>query len=204
MNDLYEDLGSIMGELEGDEAILETMILNGKNEKANIYLRGAVQEIRRALSDLSDALFEITTSPAEDEDPDDFEKEIEEGLRANQEPRMALASVNDIKEAKLFFEEYDIPYKEIKRGKDKGKLRVLPLRTVDHERTDEVYKKLRRSRVSEIIDHENVFRDRNDNTIVTFSPYDVTERPKNRPWLEMSEHSIYGYGTKTFVIRCKE
>ena len=42
MNDLYEDLGSIMGELEGDEAILETMILNGKNGKANFYLRGAV------------------------------------------------------------------------------------------------------------------------------------------------------------------
>ncbi len=37
MNDLYEDLGSIMGELEGNEAILNTMILNGKNGKINIY-----------------------------------------------------------------------------------------------------------------------------------------------------------------------
>ena len=68
MLDIYEDLGHLMGDLEFGESLLETMILNGKNEKANRYLREAVLEIRYALSDLSDALFEITTSP---EDIDD-------------------------------------------------------------------------------------------------------------------------------------
>ena len=33
-----------------------------KNEKANRYLREAAEEIKHALSDLSDAVFEITTS----------------------------------------------------------------------------------------------------------------------------------------------
>ena len=49
---------------------LHTMILNGKNEKANRYLREAAIEIRHALSD---ALFEITTSPEDIEDDDDVE-----------------------------------------------------------------------------------------------------------------------------------
>ena len=61
MSDIYEDLGHLMGDLEFGESLLETMILNGKNEKANRYLREAALEIRHALSDLSDALFEITT-----------------------------------------------------------------------------------------------------------------------------------------------
>ena len=52
---------------------LHTLILNGKNEKANRYLREAALEIRHALSDLSDALFEITTSPEDIEDDDDVE-----------------------------------------------------------------------------------------------------------------------------------
>ena len=66
--DCSEYLGHLMGDLEFGESLLETMILNGKNEKANRYLREAALEIRHALSDLSDALFEITTSP---EDIDD-------------------------------------------------------------------------------------------------------------------------------------
>ena len=70
---IYEDLGHLMGDLEFGESVLETMILNGKNEKANRYLREAALEIRHALSDLSDALFEITTSPEDIEDDDDVE-----------------------------------------------------------------------------------------------------------------------------------
>lgn len=62
-----------MGDLEFGESVLETMILNGKKEKANRYLREAALEIRHALSDLSDALFEITTSPEDIEDDDDVE-----------------------------------------------------------------------------------------------------------------------------------
>ena len=73
MSDIYEDLGHLMGDLEFGESLLETMILNGKNEKANRYLREAALEVRQAMSDLSDALFEITTSPEDIEDYDDVE-----------------------------------------------------------------------------------------------------------------------------------
>lgn len=60
--DMYEELGGMMGELEADAAILETMILNGKNEKANIYLQESIVAIDRALASMSDAVFEICTS----------------------------------------------------------------------------------------------------------------------------------------------
>ena len=46
MSDIYEDLGHLMGDLEFGESLLETMILNRKNEKANRYLREAALEIR--------------------------------------------------------------------------------------------------------------------------------------------------------------
>ena len=45
MANIYEDLGHLMGDLEFGESVLETMILNGKNEKANRYLREAALEI---------------------------------------------------------------------------------------------------------------------------------------------------------------
>ena len=72
MFDPYEDIGEVMGSLEayGDE--LGTMVLNGKNKKANRYLKEAINEIRHALSNMSDALFEITTEPV---DFDDFEED---------------------------------------------------------------------------------------------------------------------------------
>lgn len=79
MMDIYEDLGRLMGDLEFGKTLLETMILNGRNEKANRYLREAALEIRHALSDLSDALFEIETSPADIDEDDalDEEKSVE-------------------------------------------------------------------------------------------------------------------------------
>ncbi|MFV0467003.1 MAG: hypothetical protein ACK5ML_13220, partial [Lachnospiraceae bacterium] len=64
-----EELGRIMGELEFAEIELESMILNGKNDKANRCLRESIAEIKHALSDVSDALFEVSTSPY---DGDDF------------------------------------------------------------------------------------------------------------------------------------
>lgn len=71
MSYIYEDLGELMGDLEFGETLLETMVLNGSNEKANRYLREAALEIRhKHLSDLSDALFEITTSPEDIGDDD--------------------------------------------------------------------------------------------------------------------------------------
>ena len=76
---VYDDLDGMMGELEFDISLLETMILNGKNEKANRYLKEAADEIRHALSDLSDAEFDICTSSDlinygiedEDDEPDE-------------------------------------------------------------------------------------------------------------------------------------
>ena len=75
----YDDLGTMMGELEFDLSLLEMMVLNGKNQKANRYLKEAATEIRHALSDLSDAEFDITTSSdfinygIEDDDSDGIE-----------------------------------------------------------------------------------------------------------------------------------
>lgn len=65
ISDWTEDLGSIAGELEADAAILESIILNGGNEKANMHLRESIEAINHALACMSDALFEITTFPAE-------------------------------------------------------------------------------------------------------------------------------------------
>lgn len=59
---VYDDLGTMMGELEFDLTLLDMMIQNGKNEKANRYLQEAASELRHALSDLSDAEFDISTS----------------------------------------------------------------------------------------------------------------------------------------------
>lgn len=61
MDDIYRDISQIMGELEADVAIMETVMINGKNEYANRKLNDAIQEIRHALSDLPDAMFDVTT-----------------------------------------------------------------------------------------------------------------------------------------------
>lgn len=66
-DDLYTDLGKVMGDLEADDTAIETIIMNSKNETANRYLRETVDEIKRVLSDMSEALFEITTSPIDGE-----------------------------------------------------------------------------------------------------------------------------------------
>lgn len=74
---VYDDLGGMMGELEINLSLIEMMIRNGKNEKANRYLKKAATEIRHALSDLSDAEFDICTSSdlinygIEDDDPEE-------------------------------------------------------------------------------------------------------------------------------------
>lgn len=70
MKNIYDDLGTIMGDLEFAESVIETMLLNRKNTKVNRYLQEARMEIRHALSDLSDALFEITTSPLDEDEID--------------------------------------------------------------------------------------------------------------------------------------
>lgn len=35
MDDIYRDIRQIMGEIEADVAIMETVMINGKNEYAN-------------------------------------------------------------------------------------------------------------------------------------------------------------------------
>ena len=73
MSEIYEELGDLMADLEFGKSMIETMILNGKNQRANQYLREAALELRHALSDLSDALFEITTSPEDIDVDNDLE-----------------------------------------------------------------------------------------------------------------------------------
>lgn len=60
---IYADFFEVMSDVETGIMQLETVVLNGKKHKANRYIEMAIQEIRRAVSYMSDAEFEITTSP---------------------------------------------------------------------------------------------------------------------------------------------
>ena len=53
-----------------------------------------------------------------------------------------------------------------------------------------------------LADHSNVFRDEDDRTVVTFSPYDAVPKGIDVPGydVEVSDYSIYSYGTKTILI----
>ena len=62
---IYDDFLEIKTVLEADVYLLETIILNGKNEDVNKYLERAIPEMRKALSYMSDAQFELFTSPRE-------------------------------------------------------------------------------------------------------------------------------------------
>lgn len=113
---------------------------------------------------------------------------------------MKLAIVNDYSQAKLFFDEFNIPYEMITRGKNKGKLRVKPLRDIDRINAAESASRLKDAGLGHFVDHRNCFRDADDNTICTFSPYTANRIPEGITWLKMSEYSIYGMFTKTFVV----
>ena len=58
----YDELTGIIGELEFNTDLLENIAANGKNAKANRYIRNAITKLKHALSDLSDADFETSTS----------------------------------------------------------------------------------------------------------------------------------------------
>ena len=60
--------------------------------------------------------------------------------------------------------------------------------------------RLKDAGLGRIVDHKNCFRDANDNTVCTFSPYTADRVPEGITWLRMSEYSIYGMCTKTFVV----
>ena len=176
----------------------ETWLLTGKGrmdrrELTEFYeLLRRDPAVRRHIRHFIDHLDHPYAHYSAEEDPEKEEKEA---------AGMTLAYVNDIEAAKLFFREYNIPYEQIEVGKDAGKLKVRALRFIDHERMMDIEARCRRLGLAALCDHSNVFRDADGNTIITFSPYDYDEVPKGRTWIEKSEHSIYGYGTTTFVVR---
>lgn len=126
--------------------------------------------------------------------------------------------IQDIEQAKSFFEEYNIPYQEIKSGDKKGKLKVKALRDRDLRTVTDINDAVRRYH-PELWDHENAFYDAEDHLVVTFSPYtDLTVaekredgsiyyKPKDLKMpgyrIEVSLYSIYGMGTQTVVVREK-
>ncbi len=103
--------------------------------------------------------------------------------------------VNDLDAARLFLAAYNIEYREAD-----GKIQVLESRNVDRERARSIEAMLRRIGLSNMCDHKFVWRDRDGNTLVTYSPYDVEE--VRQTWIEKTEYNFYGHGTTTFVVRC--
>ena len=59
--DEYEEFFELKSNVETGLLMIETILLNGKNEKANRYIEMAIPELRRALSYMSDAEFELHT-----------------------------------------------------------------------------------------------------------------------------------------------
>lgn len=82
-----------------------------------------------------------------------------------------LALINNHEDGKLFFDTYNIPYQIITRGTNAGKLRVKQSRSYDSSKVLEVRRLLTEQGYGILCDHSNVFRDENERTVVTFSPY---------------------------------
>ena len=99
------------------------------------------------------------------------------------------------------------PIKSITRGANAGKLRVKQPRSYDSSKVLEVRRQLKEQGYGILCDHSNVFRDEDDRTVVTFSPYhDISSDVAGEIFLpgydvEISNLSLDGYGTKTVVIR---
>lgn len=116
------------------------------------------------------------------------------------ETTMILADVNNQEGAKLFFDEFHIPYEVTQRGENKGMLRIRPIRAIDRKNLMEARSRLEAAGLGFLIDHTNCFRDEEDNTVCTFSPYHDYAIPDGLKWLKVSRHSIYGMGTDTYVV----
>lgn len=104
--------------------------------------------------------------------------------------------VNDFDAARMFFAEYNIEYKV----EPDGRIMVRGDRDIDRERARLLETKLRRAGLGHTCDHKFIWRDRENNTLVTYSPYDVEE--VKQKWIEKAEDNFYGHGTTTFVVRC--
>lgn len=83
---------------------------------------------------------------------------------------MELAEVNNHDAAKRLFDRYSIPYEIITSGENKGKLRVKTVWSGDVDHAQSIMDAVRRA-IPALCDHAVVFRDANDNVIITFSPY---------------------------------
>ena len=87
-----------------------------------------------------------------------------------------LALINNHEAGKPFFETYNIPYQVITRGENKGKLRVKVTRSLDGQAVLDARKELEYAGYGFLADHSNVFRDEDDRTVVTFSPYNAVPK----------------------------
>ena len=58
---------------------------------------------------------------------------------------MVLADVNNHEQARLFFDEFHIPYEVTQRGENKGLLRVKPIRAIDRKNLMETRQRLANS-----------------------------------------------------------
>ena len=61
MYDYYEDMPSIMADLEVGCENLQMMVDNGEYERVNRYISQAIEHMKIALANLSDAEFHLTT-----------------------------------------------------------------------------------------------------------------------------------------------
>lgn len=122
----------------------------------------------------------------------------------------ALVRVDNTEAAKRFFKEYRISYKVIQDGKNAGSLMVKPIRETDKSEYDCIVEVLRNAGFGDYCVRSRIFRNSNDEVIVTFSPDDIPAewvmesgevyRELDPCWVQVSNYSIQGHGTRTVVV----
>ena len=120
--------------------------------------------------------------------------------------QMTVANISDQEQARHFFNLYNIPFQITKIGQNKGKLRIMPLREKDLEVMRKAKRALRDNGYGWAAENYKVFRDDQDNAVVTFGPGDsdrVHELEGVIGDFEVtcSRWSIYGNMTRTVVCR---
>lgn len=82
-----------------------------------------------------------------------------------------FALINNHEEGKLFFENLQHTLSSHCRGKNKGKLRVKKIRSIDGNAVLEAQKALEYAETEPFCDYSNVFRNEDDRLVITFIPY---------------------------------
>lgn len=141
---------------------------------------------------------------------DDFKDcadEVPEALPPLPHKLTEYAQINNVPMAKLLFHEYGIHFNTYRVGEHKGELRVLKVRDRDSKVWSDFSKRLGR-KLGWLNEHCRIFRDKDDNTVLMFSPYESDEhvRSLDRRVIgdykcEVRDESIYGFGTLTVVVR---